>query len=460
MSKVSTIIAKTLSFRLSLRIIAALALLLMLALITMFYFSRKAVREEALQNAGQTLEVMVENIDNVLLSVEQAAGNIYWKMMAHANQPELMDTYAHKLVECNPYITDSRIIWDVDSNTVEAFAQWTTPRKVGSSKENAVVTFSLPFYDKNQKLNVLAIDVSLTLLSKFVLEEKPSPNSICALLGKEGNIIVYPDSTRLNMNLVELAERYEHPTLFEAAEAMLAGETGYKEVKVKGETCYAFYKPFKQAEIRGRAMTDLGWSAGIIYPEEDIFGSYNRLVWTVFIIAVVGLGLLLVLCRLFIHHQLLPLRRLGKSAQLITEGHYDEPIPQSKNQDEVGRLQNHFHTMQQSLAQHMGELQQLSDTLKERGEVLQAAYEQAQGADRMKMNFLYNMSDQMMAPVKSILESVKTIGKHGSELTDEDTNEMVDEIMRRGEKVTALLNQLIADSERLEVGSEKVNSDA
>jgi hypothetical protein len=27
---------------------------------------------------------------------------------------------------------------------------------------------------------------------------------------------------------------------------------------------------------------------------------------------------------------------------------------------------------------------------------------------------------------------------------------MVDEIMRRGEKVTALLNQLIADSEKLE----------
>lgn len=460
MSKVSTIIAKTLSFRLSLRIIAALALLLMLALITMFYFSRKAVREEALQNAGQTLEVMVENIDNVLLSVEQAAGNIYWKMMAHANQPELMDTYAHKLVECNPYITDSRIIWDVDSNTVEPFGLWTTPRKVGHGKGNEAVTFRLPFYDKNRKLNVLAIDVSLTLLSKIVLDEKPSPNSICALLGKTGTIIVYPDSTRLNMNLVTLAEIHSHPTLFEAAEAMLAGETGYKEVIVDGKTCYAFYKPFKQAEIRGRAMTDLGWSAGIIYPEEDIFGSYNRLVWTVFIIAVVGLGLLLVLCRLFIHHQLLPLRRLGKSAQLITEGHYDEPIPQSKNQDEVGRLQNHFHTMQQSLAQHMGELQQLSDTLKERGEVLQAAYEQAQGADRMKMNFLYNMSDQMMAPVKSILESVKTIGKHGSELTDEDTNEMVDEIMRRGEKVTALLNQLIADSERLEVGSEKVNSDA
>ena len=455
MSKVTRIIARTLSFRLSLRIIAALALLLMLALMTMFYFSRKAVREEALQNAGQTLETMAENIDNVLLSVEQAAGNIYWKMMGQANQPELMETYAHKLVECNPYIIDSRIIWDADSNTVGATALWTTPRKVGSGKENAVVTFSLPFYDKNRKLNILAIDVSLKLLSKIVLEEKPSPNSICALLEKTGTIIVYPDSTRLNMNLVTLAEIHSHPTLFEAAEAMLAGETGYKGVIVDGKPCYAFYKPFKQTEVRERAMTDLGWSAGIIYPEEDIFGSYNRLLYTVLIIAVVGLGLLFILCRLFIHRQLLPLRRLGQSAQFIAEGHYDDPIPESKHQDEVGRLQNHFHAMQQSLAVHMGELQQLSDTLKERGEVLQAAYEQAQGADRIKTNFLYNMSDQMKGPVNSILQSVKTICQRGSEMTDEETNKMVDEIMRRGDKVTALLNQLIADSEKLEVKSEK-----
>lgn len=447
MSKVTKIIAKTLSFRLSLRIIAALALLLMLALVTMFYFSRKAVREEALQNAEQTLEAMVENIDNVLLSVEQAAGNIYWKMMDHTDQPELMDTYAHKLMECNPYITNSRIIWNADSSTVGAMGQWTLPRKVGRDGVNEAVTFRLPFYDKNRKLNVLTIDVSLTMLSKFVLEDKPSPNSICALLGKEGTIIVYPDSTRLNMNLLALAERYDHPTLLEAAEAMLSGETGFKEVSLQGKTCYVFYKPFKQAEIRERAMTDLGWSAGIIYPEDDIFDSYNQLVWTVLIIAVVGLGLLFVLCRLFIHRQLLPLRRLGQSAQHIADGQYDEPIPQSKNQDEVGRLQNHFHTMQQSLAMHMGELQQLSNTLKERGEVLQAAYEQAQGADRIKTNFLYNMSDQMKAPVNSILQSVKTICEHGSELTDEDTSKMVDDIMLRGEKVTALLNQLIANAE-------------
>jgi methyl-accepting chemotaxis protein/sigma-B regulation protein RsbU (phosphoserine phosphatase) len=123
---------------------------------------------------------------------------------------------------------NSRIIWDVDSNKVQAVAQWTTPPKVDSDKGDAVVTFSLPFYDKEQKMNVLAIDVSLALLSKIVLEEKPSPNSTCALLAKDGTVIVYNKSDMLDQNLITLAKKYYHPSVIEAAEAMLAGETGYK----------------------------------------------------------------------------------------------------------------------------------------------------------------------------------------------------------------------------------------
>ena len=46
MSKLTKFITGTLSFRLSLRIIAALALLLMLALMTVFYFSLTDLREK------------------------------------------------------------------------------------------------------------------------------------------------------------------------------------------------------------------------------------------------------------------------------------------------------------------------------------------------------------------------------------------------------------------------------
>ena len=453
MAKLPRLITKTLSFRLSLTVIAALATLLLVALLIIFVFSRKAVKEEALHDAGQTLEATMQRIDNILLKVEQSSGNIYWKLLPHIHQPEKLELYTRKLVETTPYITDCTITWDTDSNATDSiFTGWINPEKKNA---NAITTFRLPVFDGRRKVGVMDVDISLALISKLVLEAKPSPNSFCTLLKNDGTVIVHPDSVALNKNILEFVKN-GHPSMAEAAQAMLDGGTGYKYFDLDGEDYYVFYKPFERAEVMGRALTRLGWSAGVIYPEDDIFGDYNRLLYTVLIIAVIGLVLLFLSCRFYIRHQLLPLRKLEKSAQHIAEGDYDKPIRYSRRRDEVGRLQNHFREMQQSLATRMGEMKQLSETLKERGEELQATYEQAQAAERMKTNFLYNMSDQMMAPVDGIRKRVLTISNTNGKLTEEETNQLVDGIQQRGEKVTALLNQLIAESEKIEeVKSEK-----
>ena len=302
---------------------------------------------------------------------------------------------------------------------------------------------------------MMVMDVSLTLLSEIVLEAKPSPHSFSTLLGSKGSYIVHPDSNKLNRNVFELAKKNADPSVEEAASAMVAGETGYKYVRLNGEDCYVFYKPFQRAAVPGRVMADLGWSAGIVYPEDDIFGDYNRLLYLMLIIAVVALVLMLGLCYAFIHMQFLPLRQLAKSAKHIAEGRYDEKILGVKmqdagvrRQDEVGRLQSHFIEMQESLSTRMGEMQRLTDTLNERGRVLQAAYEQAQADESMKTNFLYNMSDQMTAPVGGIKKSVFTICDRYNSLTEEDVKRLVEDIRKRGAKVTELLNQLITDSEK------------
>ena len=446
MSKLPRIITKTLSFRLSLKVIAALATLLLVALLIIFVFSRKAVKEEALHDAGQTLEATMQRIDNILLKVEQSSGNIYWKLLSHIHQPEKLELYTRKLVEATPYITDCTITWDTDSNATDSiFTGWINPEEKNA---NAITTFRLPVFDGRRKVGVMDVDVSLALISKLLLEAKPSPNSFCTLLKPDGTIIVHPDSVALNKNILELTKD-DHPSMTEAAQAMLNGETGYKYVKLDGEDYYVFYKPFERAEVMGRAMSKLGWSAGVIYPEADIFGYYTHLLYTVLIIAVIGLALLLLSCRFYIRHQLLPLRKLEQSAQHIAEGNYDNPIRYSRRRDEVGRLQNHFREMQQSLATRMGEMNQLSATLKERGEELQATYEQAKAAERMKTNFLYNMSDQMMAPVDGIRKRVQTLSNTNGKQTEKETTQLVDGIQQRGEKVTALLNQLITESERI-----------
>lgn len=456
MTKSLRSLTKTLSVKLSLKVIAALATLLMVALLIMFFFSRKAVKEEALRKGGQTLESTVQHIDNILLDVEQSSGNIYWKMLSHLNEPEKVEAYCQRVVDCNPYVVDCRVVRDsvvatpdtTSNGIVYENPSWTDPYKSADGKD-AITSFRLPIYTMQGKVGMLRVDVSLALLSKIVLEVKPSPNSFCTLLGRDGTFIVHPDSTKLNHNAIEVARKTSEPSVVEAAQAMVSDETGYMYVKLQGEDCYVFYKPFERTAVPGRAMSELGWSAGIIYPENDIFGDYNHLLRIVLIVAIVGLLLLLVFCQFYIHRQLKPLRMLEKSAKRIAEGCYDEPIPDTHRDDEVGRLQKHFQEMQQSLSTNVSEMNRLTDTLRERGEVLQAAYEQAESADRMKTNFLYNMSNKMMAPSKDISKDVSTICSHYDDLTEEETNKLTDEIQRYGNKITDLLNRLIVESEKM-----------
>ena len=442
MPRLSKLIRRTLSFRLTLRVMLALAALLMAALLTMFWFSRKAVKEEVLLDASQTLEATVEKIDNILLSVEQAAGNVYWKMIPYIDQPEKLNMFADMLKERNPYVTSCDIVW---SNDTTLTMGWTAPK----TQSDAITIFRLPLLKRGQKVGSMDVGVSQALLWNILLETKPSQNSFCTLLRKDGSIMIHPDNNVLNKNILSLASHDDH-SMIEAAQAMLEGRSGYQKVTLKGVDYYVFYKPFERANVVGRDMAKLGWSVGVIMPEDDIFGDYIRLHYMVIAIAIIGLLLLLVPGCWFIHRQLLPLRQLERSARRIAEGHYDEPIPDCRKQDEVGLLQRHFQKMQQSLSTRMGEMQQLSATLQERCEELQATYEKAQAADRMKTNFLYNMSDQMMAPIGDIYQKVNTISDRGRELTEEDIDRLVDSIQKQGGKVTALLNQLIKDSESIE----------
>ena len=449
MTRLTKLLTRTLSFRLSLTVLIALATLLMVALIIMFSYSRRAVKEEALLKASQTLEATVQRIDNILLSVEQSSGNIYWKVINHVDHPDKLEKYRRILEERNPYISHCTITLDSTSTLMTDMPRWTEPRKEPGQKDENITSFCLPIYQGRQKIGVMAVDVPLTLLSKIVLNTKPSPNSFSMLLGKDGSFIVHPDSNKLKFQSVFVQpNQHVDPSVKEAAQAMISGETGYRHVRMLGDEYYVFFKPFERSVVPGRYVETLGWSAGIVYPEDEIFGDYNQLLYTVLVIAAVGLSLLFLLGQVFIRRQLMPLQLLSQSAQRIAEGHYNELIPDSRQQDEVGRLQNHFQEMQQSLATHMGEMEQLTTTLEERGKVLQATYEQAKAADKMKTNFLYNMTNEMIAPVDAICSSVETIRDDYSNLTEEMIDKESSEIMRRGGNIIALLNQLIADSEK------------
>ena len=86
-----------------------MAILLMASLVVMLYYSRKVLKDEAIQKATQTLAGTVQCVDNILLSVEQAAGNVYFTIPPHLNNQEKLREYSRRLVETNPYVVGCAI---------------------------------------------------------------------------------------------------------------------------------------------------------------------------------------------------------------------------------------------------------------------------------------------------------------------------------------------------------------
>ena len=93
MVKLLAKIKKHLPLRISLMITMALSLLLMVILIITLFYSRKTMKEEALNRASTTLEKVQTNIDNILLSVEESAGNMYFNM--NSGKQPLRDGVCH-----------------------------------------------------------------------------------------------------------------------------------------------------------------------------------------------------------------------------------------------------------------------------------------------------------------------------------------------------------------------------
>ena len=98
-------------FKLNIQILAETLLLLAVTMGILVYFSHKALREEAMRDAEQTLDGTIQTIDNILQTVEQSTGNVYYDLLQHLDNPDRMFTYSQKLVESNPNIVGCAIVF-------------------------------------------------------------------------------------------------------------------------------------------------------------------------------------------------------------------------------------------------------------------------------------------------------------------------------------------------------------
>ena len=474
------------SLRLNTTVIVGVILLLAVSMAIIFQQSRQTLKQEAIQNAEQTLEATTLQVENILRSVEQTTGNIYMDFVWHLKDCDRMDTYTREIVKTNPYIYGCAIAFSPHATADhERFLVYThrktfdsselitsnryseksyleqawyiEPAKTGQifwivpkeedrrSDDVPVMLYCIPIrMATGDPAAVIAVEVSMDLLTKVVQKAKPSPQSYCMLLDNDGTYIIHPDHNKLNgQTLFSVAEEDADTTMLSTAKAILSGETGYKSFRAEGTDYYAFYKPFLRTDRVGHNLYNINWSISIIYPEEDINSPLKELLLSAMSISSIGLLVFFLLTRIVIRQQTKPLRKLTQVAEEIADGNYDEEIPKTHRMDEIGEFQRNFKHMQDALLDRVSEQDKLTSTLRERLESLNKTYEQIKENEHVKADFLHNVSNQMLEPAQVISASVNTLCNKSQDISMQEAQHEVDNIREQRETILEALNQIL-----------------
>ncbi len=181
-------------------------------------------------------------------------------------------------------------------------------------------------------------------------------------------------------------------------------------------------------------------------PAKDIYSNYSGEQMLLIVTSIVGMLILFYTLYLVIAHHLRPLHRLADAAQHIANGHLDAPIPDSRQIDEIGQLQNSLSKMQRSLTAYMDEMQQKQAELNRQNRELQAAYDEAKDYERLKASFLHDMTGRMTSPVETVCRHTETICSNYMSLNTAQMAKLQIDILSATDTITQLLDQLISST--------------
>lgn len=465
MKRLFQYIQQHLSLRLGLFIVFIVTVVFAVLFNYLFYRCRSFVQRAAIDRATQLLDNTAERINGIMDETELVTNFMAATTPRHLH-PDSLLVFTHRTVQENAFLTGFAIsmepyyfpekgryysayslryrpadgtteaatdsITTVREGPFEYFdAVWyKTPRMLGKpcwvdayddynegtlSSPDYLCSYCCPMRAADGRY-VGSITASLTLkwLSQTVTALKPYPNSSAIMIGRDGTYIVHPDTAKLfRETIFSDAAPEAQRDIDVMGHSMLAGHSGLTETIVDGNPAFILYRPLLRT----------GWSIAIVCPESDVFARYNRLFIIVWIVIGLGLMLLMLFCYQIVRRAVQPLSQLDEQAKRIAEGHFDEPLPGSSRRDSVGRLQNSFIRMQQSLAQSVNDIQRVNAELEQHNDELASATQLKLETNRRKTVFIRDMYHEIRTPLNIIsgfaqVLSASLHGLPGDEVAD------------------------------------------
>ena len=488
-------IRRSLSAKLSLSILLLAIPIFVLSLGILFVQSRNIIKKEAMEHAKSLLNTTMQRLDRNMMAVETATDINDWEITENL-QPNSLLALTRRVVTRNPHVDGCSISMEPDvfpqigryfsvytvreTDTITSVIEqeyeyfekiwyktphnlnkpcWVTYFDESDSLEltisGLIASYGKPIYSSdNQFIGVISSDISLIRLSKYITAEKPYPNSYFMMLGKEGHYFIHPDSTKLFTHTIfDDVDPREQADLIALGHEMTAGNQGSMAVIIDGTPCQVCYQPMHGTE----------WSLAIVCPESDILNDYHALANIIALLIALGLLLILIFCHRVVAHAIRPINQLLTKTQTIASGNYEVHIPKSNRNDVVGRLQNSFATMLQSLNFHMGSIRYTAEQTENRNQELLQAMRLAEEADRNKTTFIQNVTHQIRTPLNIIMgfsqvlrDDVKTSTSINSGISEEEMNNVTD-TMKHNARILERMVHMLFDSSATGITEEMKN---
>ena len=484
-------IRQSLSRKLSLGIFLMAMPILLLSLGILYEQSKNMVKREAVEHAGTVLNTTLQRISRFMNIVETATDVNDWEVTENL-VPDSLLAYSRYIVTINGHVDGCSI--STEPNTFPKFGRhfsaytvretdtittviedeyeyfekiwYKTPRMLGKPSwvvyfdesdslsltlDGMIASYSKPLYkqirteggkERKEFVGVISTDLSLVRLSKVIMSIDsllPYPDSYFMMTGDEGRYLLSPDSCLLFKHTIfDDADPKKNADIFALGYEMATGKRGNMSVSMNGRRCLVSYQP----------VPGTNWSLALVCPEKSILQSYNRLGYVIAVIIIVGLVLTLLLSGVSVRQAVRPLNKLTRRLQRIAEGHYDEQIPKSPYHDVVGRLQNSFASMQESLSRHVNDIQQMNAETEQRNEELARASELAREADRQKSLFIQNVSHQIRTPLNIIMGFAHVLDESNGLLPEEEAKSITDMMRHNAQMLDRMVLMLFDSSAR------------
>ena len=431
MSKTS----KKLSRRLSLGITLLAVPIFIGTLGILFLQSRRLIRLEAMERTNSILNKTMLDVRHFMNSIEVSTDANAWLLEENLTSDSI-ESISRRIMKMNPNILSFSVstepevlpqfgphfsVYTVrDANTINSYREteyayydklwyktalkgepcWVEP--FGEHTEGtidyheAVASYCRPLHTADGKIaGVISADFSFSLLAKAINEaEHPYPDMYFILVGKDGRFFIHPDDTKLfRKTIFSDTDPHENTDIIALGHELANSKQGTRHATIDGQFCHVSFRPVPGTD----------WSLALVCPDSEILTDYNLLAYVVGLIIIIGLMLILWLTQKVVRQTTSPVINLLNITQQITEGNYDETIPYSNEPDTFGKLQNSFAKMQESLHEHMRDIEETTKQLRLHNRKQEDAIDQVESAAKEKESFIRHISHQVRTPLNIIM---------------------------------------------------------